>query len=248
MTIRRRELLGVAGGLLLGGLATWAAQRYLLPPDEEAALHDAAPICPVTSGQNLTPDQALERLRAGNQRFVEGRSQYRLGFKIPDHILARDYRPFAVIVSCSDARVACEILLDERISDLFVVRQAAHRVGAESRTSIEFAVNYFQVPLVLVLGHSGCSTLAAALGAALPDAEPPAYLEHLSAELNSVVKGVQNKPGEPLENAVVANVQSTVLELRSSAQLQPLLRENRLRVLGAHYTLPPGEIKFLEEV
>lgn len=246
MSIRRRELLGVAGGLILGGIGAWAAQRYLLPPTEQPPEYEPTGLCPVGSGRNLSAEEALERLKAGNRRFLEGRTQYRAGFNVPPHVLARSYCPFAVIVCCSDARIASEILFDERVSELFVVRQAAHVLDEGARMSIEFAVNYLDVQLVVVLGHSGCKTLEAALAADAPGAQPPAYLDRLRTELNTVVKEVAHQPGEKLENAVAANVRFTVRQLRGSLNLQPLLREGRLRIQGARYTLPPGEIDFLD--
>jgi carbonic anhydrase len=271
MTIRRRELLGVAGGLILGGLGTWAAQNYLLPSGDDPPGYEPVSGCAVRDGQNIEPEEAWARLLAGNRRFLEGRSQYRTGFHVPPHVLARQYRPFAVILCCSDARIAAEILFDERVSELFVIRQAAHILDDGVRMSIEFAVRYLKVPLILVLGHSGCTTLEAVLGAARdatrPDGEPPAevlgaagglastllpvpasaagqspaYLARLGVELNSVVKEVHRQPGDQLDNAVAANVRYTVRLLRSAAFLQPLIKENRLQVRGASYTLPSGE-------
>lgn len=247
MSIHRRELLGIAGGLVLGGVGTWAAHRYILPPMPAPVEREPAPmLCPLGPGHNLSPEEALQRLLVGNERFVNNRSQYRTEASFPGHMLTRDYRPFAAILCCSDARVVSEMLFDERLGELFVVRQAAHYLDVGARTSIEYAVNFLQVPLILVLGHQGCTALATVLGAERPDANPPAYLQNLRNQLNSVVKEVSKLPGDPLENAVQANVRMTVRQLQGLATLQPLIRENKLRVLGAHWALPTGKVTLLD--
>lgn len=238
MLLRRRELLGVAGGLVLGGVGTWAAQRIFLSPADRTVNQPPAASGPFEPIHNA--DEAWDRLRRGNQRFVANRCQFRSHTPIPTHMLARDFRPYAVILTCSDSRIAAEMLFDERLSEIFVVRQAAHLLDAGTRTSIEYAVGYLRVPLVVVLGHDQCLSLATTIGVEAPDANPPAALLRIREELNSVIKEVQAQTGDPLHNAVNANVRHAVRQLRS----MPSIRENpRVQIRGARWLLPGGEVE-----
>jgi carbonic anhydrase len=231
--------------LLLGGLGTWLAQRMVPAP---VPPHTCDPgQFPIPSSDIYAPEDVLSRLLAGNKRFVEGRVQGGPLLPVPTPMLARDYRPIAAIVSCSDARLDCETLFDERTGDVFVVRQLALLLDAGGISALEYAVAYLRVPLILVLGHTHCHTLASVLGAS-ERPEPPAGIDYLSKELNSVVKDVQGQPGEPLDNLVTANVRRVVRQLRSAPALRDamsrraLLRENRLLIQGARCVLPSGMV------
>jgi carbonic anhydrase len=231
--------------LILGGLGTWLAQRMVPAP---TLPHNCDPShFPVPATDPYTPEDALTRLLAGNKRFVEGRAQGGPLMPVPTPMLARDYRPIAAIVSCSDARLDCETLFDERAGDLFVIRQPALLLDGNGISALEYAVGYLRVPLILVLGHTHCHTLASVLAAA-ERPEPTAGLDYLTRELNSVVKDVQGQPGEPLDNLVTANVRRVVRQLRSAQPLRDatnrrtVLRENRLLIQGARCVLPSGTV------
>jgi carbonic anhydrase len=241
----RRELLGVAGGLVLGGLGTWLAQRLMTPQPPVGSHHCDLPP-PQVDGSQYTPEAALDRLTTGNHRCVGNRASSRPWSTSPIFV-SRDFRPFAAVVSCSDARVDCETLFDERMGDLFVVRQPALLLDAGTIAGLEYAVQHLHVPLILVLGHNSCSALASVLGVARSEATtPPASLEYLYRELNPIVKEVLNQRGETMDNAVQANIRRTVRQLRGVPSFQPLVREKRLLVQGARCDLPSGQVELVD--
>src|SRR5436309_7635508 len=117
----------------------------------------------------LTPDEALARLKDGNQRFVSGQRQHPT---VTPADFADGQLPFAVILGCSDARVPAEIVFDQGVGDLFVIRVAGHVVNPSQIGSVEFAVSQFGTRLVLVLGHSRCGAVAATLRTLLEKETP----------------------------------------------------------------------------
>ena len=107
----------------------------------------------------LTAQEALIRLQEGNKRFVEGKSTYNTNYKHRRNELVDGQTPFAIILGCSDSRVPAEIVFDQGLGDLFVIRIAGNIVAPSQIGSVEFAVETFQTPLVVVLGHTGLSLI-----------------------------------------------------------------------------------------
>ncbi len=204
----------------------------------------------------IDPLEALERLQVGNRRFIEGRQSHReLTLRDQMEAVARQQRPFAIIIGCSDSRVPAEIVFDQGIGDLFVIRVAGNVVAPSQIGSVEFAASQFDTRLVVVLGHSNCGAVEATF------AELHRPTEHRSPNLHAIVDrirpAVEGLLGTDLEEdpealiraGVRANVRSSVAQLRHGSKiLEDLVREQRLLIVGAEYSLTTGLVEFFEGV
>ncbi|HSW86320.1 MAG TPA: carbonic anhydrase [Rhabdochlamydiaceae bacterium] len=196
----------------------------------------------------LQPDQALKKLQDGNQRFVSGNfmhpdqsSRRRAELERREDLVAGQ-EPFAVIVSCSDSRVPPEIIFDQGLGDLFVARVAGNVVGPLEMDSIEFSADILKSSLILVLGHENCGAVnATLLGQAAPN-----HMSHVAPYLQSAVDKTKNMPGSRLVNAIKANVQNVMRQLEGSPVLSPLIRDNKLKIIGAYYHLNSGKVELLQ--
>lgn len=202
----------------------------------------------------ITAREALQRLQAGNRRFVAGRSGL-----VPSErparreCLADGQEPFAIILGCSDSRSPVELIFDQDIGDLFVVRVAGNVVGPSQMGSVEFAATRFGARLVVVLGHSQCGAIAATLQhLEQPGKLPSPSLEYLVERIRPAVEPLLG-PDETdraalLASAVRANVRASVDRLRNgSALLARLVQGERLMVIGAEYCLSTGVVDFFDE-
>ncbi len=205
----------------------------------------------------MSLQEALERLRDGNRRFVSdvqgGRALSRANQERRDELLFGQ-EPFAIILGCSDSRVPAEIVFDQGLGDLFVIRVAGNVVAPSQVGSVEFAAEQFGTRLVVVLGHSMCG----AVSATLQQLERPS--ENRSPNLYSIVDRIRpsveslmetelrNQPGELLRRAVRANILASVTNLRHGSRiLEQLIDRGRLLVVGAEYSLETGVVEFLDD-
>ncbi len=200
--------------------------------------------------------EALERLQVGNRRFIEGHQAHE-AMTLRDQLeaSAREQRPFAIIVGCSDSRVPAEIVFDQGIGDLFVIRVAGNVVAPSQIGSVEFAAEQFGTELVVVLGHSNCG----AVQATLEELHQPSDKRspNLRAIVDRIQPAVESLIGSDLEGdadamiraGVRANVRSSVEQLRHGSQiLENLIKEDRLHVVGAEYSLSTGLVEFFDGV
>ena len=199
----------------------------------------------------ISTEEALNRLRKGNKRFVSDSSIFNnaLSHKSRRHSLAEDQDPFAIILGCSDSRVPSEIVFDQGVGDLFVIRVAGNIVAPSQIGSIEFAVERFGARLVVVMGHSRCG----AIQAALDSLRCPS--ENQSKNLRSIIDRIRpslelldidQDPETILQQAVRANIHSSVSQLQQESRvLEQLVREGDLLILGAEYSLDTGIVNFL---
>jgi len=191
-------------------------------------------------------DEVIQRLLEGNQRFVKGETtspRRSPGDFLP---LAEGQRPMAVIVGCADSRVPPELLFDLGIGDLFVVRVAGNVVrgaGTPVKGSIEYGVAELGVSLVMVLGHSECGAVKAAIQH-MNDKEPlPGALGPLINSIRPAVLKASGRPGNLLDNAIRANVGIGVEQLRSLQPIvAPAVKRGRVKVVGAMYDLRTGSV------
>lgn len=200
----------------------------------------------------IPASEALERLRAGNRRFVAGASG-RHADPERRRALTAGQEPFAIVLGCSDSRVPAEIVFDQGLGDLFVIRIAGNVVASSQVGSVEFAAEQFGTRLVVVLGHSRCGAVSATLQAlrhpsggrspnlgSIVDRIRPAVEPLLGTELGS-------DDDQLMHEAVRANVRAAVNQLKhGSAILEGLIQEQRLVVVGAEYSLETGEVDFFE--
>lgn len=204
----------------------------------------------------LNATQALERLREGNRRFVSGvRSLDTLMSGTRRDELVAGQEPFAVILGCSDSRVPVEIVFDQGLGDLFVIRVAGNVVAASQIGSIEFAAEKFGTRLVVVLGHTRCG----AVQATLEELQRPS--ETQSRNLRSIVDRIRpsvqgllatelrRDPDALTREAVRANVRVAANQLRHGSDiLEQLIRSDGLVVVGAEYALETGTVDFFDGV
>ena len=199
----------------------------------------------------ISTEEALNRLRKGNKRFVSDSSIFNnaLSHKSRRHSLAEDQDPFAIILGCSDSRVPSEIVFDQGVGDLFVIRVAGNIVAPSQIGSIELAVERFGARLVVVMGHSRCG----AIQATLDSLRDPS--KNQSKNLRSIVDRIRpslalldidQDPEITLQQAVRANIHSSVSQLQHKSRvLEQLIREGDLLILGAEYSLDTGIVNFL---
>jgi carbonic anhydrase len=195
------------------------------------------------------PDAVLARLLEGNQRFVKGQLLHP-GRKPEDFAaLAEGQAPLAIIVACADSRVAPELVFDQGIGDLFVVRVAGNAVsgaGPIVKGSIEFAVAELGARLIIVLGHSQCGAVKAAIEHIDANDVLPGSIRELVDLIRPAAAEVRGKPGDKLTNAIRANVKLGVQRLTG---LDPILskvaKTGELKVVGATYELKTGVVEVL---
>jgi len=198
---------------------------------------------------------ALERLKTGNARFASNvRSVDALLSQLRRADLSEQQAPFAVILGCSDSRAPAEIVFDQGLGDLFVVRVAGNVVAPSQVGSVEFAAGRFRTRLVVVMGHTRCGAIDAAIEAAL---DPPAgeVSQHIDAivqrvrpPVDGLIAAGMGADREALARAAVrANVRYAAEHLRhGSALLESLIRSDGLLVVGAEYNLETGVVEFFD--
>jgi len=192
----------------------------------------------------VNADEALKLLLAGNQRFVGGnlKSVTRDELAQRRAELAQGQKPFAIVVCCSDSRVGPEIVFDQELGNLFVVRTAGEVLDAAGIGSIEYAVAHLGSPLLLVLGHEHCGAVAAAVA----DAKEPGHIASVVKAIRPAVARTRAEPGDPLQNAVRANVQDVAARLRRTG---PVISEavgaGRLKIMGAVCSLRTGKVELV---
>jgi carbonic anhydrase len=195
-----------------------------------------------------TPDRAINILMEGNRRFAENKPH-----RINQHpsyrqMLLESQQPFAVIFGCVDSRVPPELIFDHGLGDLLVIRTAGHAVDKTVLASMEFGVSVLHVRLILVLGHDYCGALKATIDAVKEDVTPPSYLGELVTQLRPAVEVAEAQSGDMLANAIAANVQMTVRDLRANPLWQDELEAGTLKIIGANYDLETGLVQMLTEV
>ena len=203
----------------------------------------------------ISANEALERLRKGNERFVDEagrRDGSRIG-RDRRNELSKGQNPFAVILGCSDSRVPAEIIFDQGLGDLFVIRVAGNIVAPSLVGSVEFAATQFNTRLVVVLGHSQCGAVTATIeelqqptGSRSPNLR--SIVDRISPSIEPLLLTELRNDAEALvRHAVRANIRTSANHLRhGSAILERLIQEDGLLVVGAEYSLESGEVEFFD--
>jgi carbonic anhydrase len=203
----------------------------------------------------ISARDALERLRDGNRRFVsEARSRNGMASQARRNELTAGQEPFAIILGCSDSRVPAEIVFDQGLGDLFVIRVAGNIVASSQVGSVEFAAARFGTRLVVVLGHSQCGAVLATL----EELQRPTHLQ--SQNLRSIVDRIRpsveellasdlrHDPDALVRHAVRANIRASENHLRHGSEtLERLAQKNGLSVVGAEYSLETGVVDFFDD-
>lgn len=208
------------------------------------------------SHQMMSAQEALDCLRDGNCRFVSG---LQCDEAQPNHLrramTTEKQNPFAIIFGCSDSRVPAEIVFDQGLGDLFVIRVAGNIVAPSQIGSVEFAASKFGTPLVVVLGHSLCGAVLATLEylRELPMQEHSEHSRSIVDRIRPAVEQILDSedPDDPTafcQAAVRANIRASVDQLRRGSRILEQMVDNKeLRIVGAEYSLETGAVKFLQD-
>ena len=194
---------------------------------------------------------ALDRLTAGNLRYIKGEPSIADFSKARREELVTEQNPFAIILSCADSRVPSEVLFDQGLGDLFVVRVAGNIASPSQVGSIEFAAAVLGAKLVVVLGHSHCGAVEATLGAiADPSSVPSESIQSIVEEIKANLESKDDASldhSSSLDKAIRQNVKATCAALLDrSALLKDMVESNEAQIIGAHYDLKSGLVEFIE--
>lgn len=216
----------------------WGASRWLALGASAAEFdYDATPVAPASDG--------LQALIDGNGRYVAGELTAFDHLAADREATAGGQHPFAVIVSCADSRVPPELLFDQTVGQLFVVRTAGQVLDEAARGSISYGVDVLKAPLIVVLGHSGCGAVEAAI-AAIQGEPIPGYAYPFAEAIGPSVRQAMEEPGDLLDNTIRANVVLGVERLRTAEPtLAPLIAGGSVTIAGAVYDLASGQVTFL---
>lgn len=195
-----------------------------------------------TNAKNKT---ALENIMAGNARFASVHSIHPDESAKRSKEVAEDQHPFAVVIACSDSRVSPELVFDEGLGDLFVIRTAGNIIGEVELGSVEYAVEHLGVPLVVVMGHERCGAVKAMISGVIPNGHLKSVIDSLQNEVE--IQSIPINDAHRLEHCVEANIKHGVRELLSqSTIIREKVANKTLQVVGAHYDLDDRKVTLLQ--
>jgi len=193
----------------------------------------------------VAPAEALTRLKAGNQRFVASKLEHPRQTAKRRTELATSQHPFAVVLGCADSRTSPELLFDQGLGDVFVVRVAGNVLNDETVGSIEYAVEHLGAQLIVVLGHERCGAIQAARETIAAKGEAPGHIQSL---VKAIAPAVEATAGGDAEATAKANELHVAKELRESAPiLKEMVEKGTVSVVAAHYDLDTGAVEFLKD-
>jgi carbonic anhydrase len=200
-----------------------------------------------TEGPGITASQALRRLVEGNRRFVRGEARFPTVQKKILSELAREQRPYATILGCSDSRVPPELLFDAGFGELFVIRIAGNVLSDDVAGSLQYAGSHLKTPLFVVLGHESCGAVSAAVETHFHGVR---YRSRISKLVSKLVPAIEKlNPNLPpdvlLAQGIEANVRWTIKQIRSSPEGKARVKEGRIKLVGAIYQIQTGRVWFL---
>src|SRR3954451_1928998 len=192
--------------------------------------------------------QALQRLEAGNDRFVSGPARFPTVQKEVLAELAKGQEPFATILGCSDSRVPPELVFDAGFGELFVVRVAGNVISAEVLGTLQYAALHLRTPLFVVFGHAACGAAEAALAARRGDVVHPERIALLVENIEPGLRDIDmtSPPDEQLHEAIQANVRWSMLQVLETPEARARGEEGIIRLVGAVYDLTTGRVQFLQ--
>src|SRR5436309_4403633 len=194
---------------------------------------------------SVAPAEAISKLKEGNGRYTSGNLQHPGQTTERRTELAKTQHPFAGIVCCSDSRVPPEIVFDQGLGDLFIVRVAGNVINDEGLGSIEYTVDHLGTRLILVLGHQRCGAVDAARETIASKGKAPGHIESL---VQAIKPAVEATAKDDLDATIKANVKNVVQALRSSTPiLKAEVDSGKIQVIGGYYSLDTGAVTFLED-
>lgn len=221
-------------GLLRGGLALAGAAAAGLP---------ALPVLAQAALNAISPDLALSRVMEGNARYAANTAVNK-DFSAGRAARAQAQYPIAAIVSCADARVAPELVFDQGPGELFVTRVAGNFVNDDGLASLEYGVKFLGVPLIMVLGHSGCGAVSATIKVVQEGAVLPGHLPALVGALKPGIEAaIARKPADLLQEATAENVRHNVRRLQGATPIvSELVSAGKVKVVGGVYDIASGRV------
>jgi len=201
----------------------------------------------VQSKARYTAEQALARLKAGNRRFLRGRARFPTVQKEVLVELAKEQRPYATVIGCSDSRVPPELLFDAHFGELFIVRVAGNVISPEVMGSLQYAAVHLHTPLFVVLGHAGCGAVQAALARKSGAMRERRHIDMLLSRILPALDDLDGKLSDEarLDAAVEANVRWSMRQLRETPEGRTRMAEGILKLVGAVYDIQTGNVRFL---
>ena len=192
----------------------------------------------------VTPDSVMAELKTGNAHHVQHQYKHPHETTTRQRELITGQHPHAEILSCADSRVPPEIIFDQGLGDLFVVRIAGNVATDTELGSLEYGAEHLHIPLLVVLGHESCGAVTAAVQGGAAEG----HIATLVSLIKPAVDKTRGMPGDPVANAVRANVQMVVQQLRSSTPiLSELVAHGKLKIVGGVYSLQTGEVTWLSD-
>jgi len=193
----------------------------------------------------ISPTEAISKLKEGNGRYTSGSLRHPGQTAERRTELANTQHPFAAIISCSDSRVPPEIVFDQGLGDLFIVRVAGNVINDEGLGSVEYSVDHLGNRLILVLGHQSCGAVKAARETIAAKGKAPGHIQSLVTAIKPAVEATGK---DDLETTIKANVNNVVQALRSSTPiLKAEVDSGKIRVVGGYYSLDTGAVTFLDD-
>ena len=235
-TLSRRLWFGLAGATAAAAVTGCEKVRKMtvsVPPT--VTIVTETPRHPIHN-----PDTALKELQEGNQRFVKGQMQHRRQTPQRRHELTQFQQPFAVILTCSDSRVAPEVVFDQGLGDLFVIRVAGNIVDAAVLGTIEYAVDRLATPLVVVMGHQSCGAVTATLESLQGHTMPYSDIATLVSAITPAVAVAEQRPGDLLDNTIRANAEQSRDATVNSPEIKKALDAGAVKVVSTYYNLDAG--------
>jgi carbonic anhydrase len=196
----------------------------------------------------LKADDALQRLKAGNARFIAGTARFPTVQKEILADLAKGQHPYATILSCSDSRVPPELIFDAGFGELFIIRVAGNVLSPEIAGSLQYAGRHLHTPLFVVLGHTNCGAVAAAIETRLRGTREHSRIQLLVERIMPGLEDIDSQltPEAMLAQAVEANVRWTMRQILQTPEGQERQVEGRVKLVGAIYEIETGLVRFLE--
>ncbi|MCX6354097.1 MAG: carbonic anhydrase [Candidatus Aureabacteria bacterium] len=192
-----------------------------------------------------SPDAALQQLMAGNRRYAADKAAHpRRGERHRIEVEEKQ-KPFAAILGCVDSRVPPEIVFDQGLGDLLVIRIGGPVLDNAVVGSLEFCVETFHIPLLMVLGHSNCGAVKATIAAMNKDLREPGQIGTLIEDIRPAVDKARGQSGDLLDNAVNANVELIIDRLKKSPVLSAAMEKGVLKIVGARYDLSSGKVEII---
>ena len=245
-SLSRRAWFGVAGAATVATLAACGSTNTSSAPTVTVTVPESPTIPPESARPVITdPQVALDRLMAGNQRFVDAQMQH--PDQDPDHRLklSQGQQPFATILTCSDSRLPPELLFDQGLGDLFVARVAGNIVDPALLGSVEYAVGHLKTPLIVVIGHEKCGAVQATLESIQHHQTPHGDIAALVTAITPAVAVAEQRPGDLLDNTIRANAEQSLDAIKKSSELTGPLASGQLKAIAAYYSIDDGRISLI---